>query len=67
MVVGVCVYVCFFLSLPPSPPNHMKSNFVRDLGVVETELENLRAGFRIRIKDFELVEIRIMIKCFGLV
>jgi hypothetical protein len=45
----------------------MKSNFVRDLGVVETELENLRAGFRIRIKDFELVEIRIMIKCFGLV
>ncbi len=46
--------MCFcFFSLPPPPPptNHMKLNFVRDLGVVDTELEKLRAGFRIRIKD----------------
>jgi hypothetical protein len=40
----------------------MKLNFVRDLGVVETEIEKLRAGFRI----LNLVKIWIRIKDFGL-
>ncbi len=40
----MCVYVCFFF-----PPPH-EIEFCKgfgDLGVVETEIEKLRAGFRI--------------------